>query len=946
MKKIFFSLLLIVGLYSAPVSVQDVITISNNILDQKFPENVQYSIVDVETVTELGNDLIYIVHIDPLGFILISADDRLYPLLGYSIESDFTGNNFPIQFDAMFNSYKEQIAIAVVENIEREQEIADIWEQYKINGNIDRDDRTVAPLLMARWNQGNPYNDMCPEDQNGPGGNALVGCVAVSMVQVMHYWSYPEYGYGSHSYYHWNYGTLSANFNTFYDFDNMPNNIGTEAVQLISYHAGVAVEMGYGADGSGAWVGSGYPCAMTAMRDHFLYNDDMQFRYKSSYNWNGWRNLLKSELDNGRPLIYRGYSNSGGHAWNIDGYDDDLFHNNWGWGGSYNGYYYINELNPGGDSFTGDMAVIIDIQPESLTEPNLVLNDHFYSEVSGDMDGVLNPGESAQLFVAINNLIPWPEAENIDVYLATDEDKISIINGSFVIDNILSGGLYINEDDPFFIYIEPDAEIREYLFSLIISGITEDGILYTEEYPLNLSVTLDQANFPVLTDMEIIGSPLSIDIDNNGSDKEIIYADNSGMLHLINADGTERENWPFDLGDDIWGSPAIADLDSDNVLEIAITSKSKYFYLLDPSGNVEIEFDSGQFLMGTPVIGNIDNDDDLEVIFSGFTGSGDVFALNHNGTLVENFPVNINEKIREGAALYDVDMNGKDDIIVATESENMIAIIYDDASWETIFTSNFKFKNAPSILDNDGDISIIVGNEGGELISIDLSGNLNFVYNGNGAIKTAASFNSLLNGSIGIFFGTENGYLYGIDQFGNDLDGWPVLYNGSINSTPSFADLNDDGSSEIISSTVSGNILVLNDDGTNYNSFPINYQFGTNSSPMLDDIDMDSDLELIIGMTGGLAVFDIKDIGSTSNHWSMYRGDMRRTGLYTSSSSNQMLGDLNSDQVLDILDIVITINIILEEIEPNSYQEWSGDLNSDSIIDILDIVLLINLILE
>ena len=945
MKKIIIATLTILNLYAAPVSIEDVSLIANNVLQNKFSNDTQYVIDRIESVVELGNELIHIVHIDPVGFVIIAADDRVYPLLGYSMESDFTGENFPVQFEAMFESYKDQIAIAVVDNIDRDVRIENAWESYKNNLNISRDDRAVSPLLMARWDQGNPYNDMCPEDQNGPGGNALVGCVAVSMVQVMHYWSYPEYGVGSHSYYHWDYGTLSANFNTFYDFDNMPTNIGTEAVQLLSYHAGVAVEMGYGADGSGAWVGSGYPCAMTAMREHFLYNDDMQFRYKSSYSWNNWRNLLKSELDSGRPLIYRGYSNSGGHAWNIDGYDDDLFHNNWGWGGSYNGFYYINELNPGGDSFTGDMAVIVDIQPESLTGPNLVLNGHFYNEVSGDMDAVLNPGESAQVFVTINNLIPWPEASNIDVYLTSDNNEISIINGSFVINNISSGGEYINGDDPFLIYVSPDAQIQDYTLGIIITGFAEDGSIYTEEFPLTLSVSLDQTNFPVLTEMEIIGSPISIDIDNNGSSEEIIYADNSGMLHLLNSDATERNNWPFNLGDDVWGSPAIADLDNDGILEIVITSKSKSLFILDPDANIEGEFTSSQFLMGTPVIGDVDSDDFLEIVFAGFTSSGDVFAVNHDGSIVDGFPSEVNEKIRSGAALYDIDMNGKDDMIFATESENLILVVYDDGSHETIFSSNSKFKNAPSVLNNNEEISIFIGNDGGEFFNMDLNGNINFIYSASGAVKTAASFNTF-NNLDAIFFGTENGYLYAIDQYGNDLDGWPVIFNGSINSTPSFADLNNDGNAEIITSTASGNIIVLNIDGTDYGHFPINYQFGTNSAPMISDIDLDSDLELIFGMTGGLAVFDIKDSGSDVNYWSMYRGDAKRSGVYMASSNNQSLGDLNSDMVLDILDIVITINIILEEIDPNNYEQWAGDLNSDSIIDILDIVMLINLILE
>ena len=943
MKNILLTFLFIFQLYAAPVLEQDILSIADNVISNKFPNNTGYVVSNIDVVSELGSELIYIVNVNPVGFILISADDRLYPLLGYSYESNFTNQNFPSQFEALFNSYKDQISSAILENIQRDQYIEEVWNKYKTSVNIHRDDRSVAPLLSARWNQGNPYNDMCPVDFDGPGGNALVGCVAVSMVQVMHYWSYPEYGFGSHSYYHNNYGQLSANFNTFYDFDNMPNTTGTIPVQLLSYHAGVAVEMGYGADGSGAWVGSGYPCAMTAMRDHFLYNDDMQFRYKSSYNWNSWRNLLKDELDSGRPLIYRGYSNSGGHAWNIDGYDDDLFHNNWGWGGSYNGFYYINELNAGGDSYTGDMAVIVNIEPESLTEPNLVLNTHFSNEVSGDMDGVLNPGESAQVYVSINNLIPWPEAENVDAYLATEEDNISIISGSFLIDQIGSGGEYINENNPFLIYILPEAEIRDYSLSLILSGTSSNGEIYVEEYPFELNVSLNQANFPIVTNIEIIGSPIAIDI-NNDNEKEVIFVDNSGTVQVINKNGNSM--WSYTIGDDVWGSPAIDDLDNDGDLELVVTSKTKELYIFDHLGNPEVIYDSNQFLMGTPVICNIDNDDEKEIVFAGFSSSGDVFALNHDGSTVSGFPCEVNEKIREGGAVYDFNNNGKDDIVFATESENKILVVYDDGTSEDFLTSNYKFKNAPSILDIDGNISILAGDEGGNLYSINSEGDLNFTYLADGAITTAISFTNFSNSTVGIFFGTETGGIYAIDQFGNNISGWPIFYNGSINSTPSFFDLNNDNFVEIVSSTVSGNILVLNMDGSNYNHFPINYLFGTNSSPMITDLDGDMDMELIYGMTGGLTILDIKEQGSATSYWNMYRGDLKRTGLYTSSFSNSNLGDLNADETIDILDIVITINIILEVVVPTNYQFIVGDINSDSVIDILDIVQLINLILE
>ena len=136
----------------------------------------------------------------------------------------------------MFNSYKNQISISILENIERDPYIEEVWDKYKTSVNIHRDDRSVAPLLSARWNQGNPYNDMCPVDFDGPGGNALVGCVAVSMVQVMHYWSYPEVGYSSHGYTHNQYGYQYANFGaSYYDYEQMANNYPTSESQELLY---------------------------------------------------------------------------------------------------------------------------------------------------------------------------------------------------------------------------------------------------------------------------------------------------------------------------------------------------------------------------------------------------------------------------------------------------------------------------------------------------------------------------------------------------------------------------------------------------------------------------------------------------------------------------------------------------------------------------------------
>ena len=61
---------------------------------------------------------------------------------------------------------------------------------------------------------------------------------------------------------------------------------------------------------------------------------------------------------------------------------------------------------------------------------------------------------------------------------------------------------------------------------------------------------------------------------------------------------------------------------------------------------------------------------------------------------------------------------------------------------------------------------------------------------------------------------------------------------------------------------------------------------------------------------------------------------------------NNQLGDVNIDSTIDVLDVVITIEIILEILEPTDIQLTLADLNYDMSIDVLDIIMIIDIILS
>ena len=376
-KFLFFSLCsFIIG---RELSMQSVNQIINNLIIDK--DNLNNTISSINEINQFEN--LYFVELDPQGFVIISKEDRAMPVLGYSFNNSLDINNLPIQVENIINSYNQSIQFIIENNIEQDITNLNFLEKY-LNEDFKRieDSRDINPMITANWNQGGGWNEFCP-------GNSVVGCVAVAMAQVMYYWEYPLQGDGYSQYYDPMHGIISVNFEDhFYDFDNMFDDYPTMDSQLLLYHSGVAVHMDYSPWASGASVCWEGPSAQDALDNHFGYNDMVTCEVKLNYTDEEWESLIKNQLDRGWPIVYRGYSEDAGHAWNMDGYQDNYYHCNWGWGGSANGYFYFDNLNGGGYNFIDNQAALLNIIPENILEPTALFDftvnhlDVFFNDLS------------------------------------------------------------------------------------------------------------------------------------------------------------------------------------------------------------------------------------------------------------------------------------------------------------------------------------------------------------------------------------------------------------------------------------------------------------------------------------------------------------------------------------------------------------------------------------
>lgn len=337
---------------------------------EKYVPGFSGNVQSVTPVVHEGMNAYYVVNFAPQGWVLVAADDAVTPVLGYSPTGHFETKNQPVNVSGWLGNYAYEIADVIRQKVDTQHKG---WKELDRAASRAATDK-VSPLIKVTWNQSGSYNKYCPSDADG---RALVGCVAVAMAQAMSVAQWPERPVGSYSYQSSRYGSMYINY------DNEPaynwNAIltganGKDDVARLLWHCGVAVNMGYGPDGSGTQ--SSY--VPSALKRNFSYPESVAYYSRSGYSGD-WKMLIVNELQAGRAVYYSGadLKNGYGHAFNLDGYDgNNMFHVNWGWGGQNDGYFPLDGLKDAtmDMDYTAQQAVVVGIRPPSDKPSDITLS--------------------------------------------------------------------------------------------------------------------------------------------------------------------------------------------------------------------------------------------------------------------------------------------------------------------------------------------------------------------------------------------------------------------------------------------------------------------------------------------------------------------------------------------------------------------------------------------
>ena len=307
--------------------------------------------VVMNAVDEAGQPYLYAVQPDnQRGFVIVSGDDRFRDVLGYSESGTFDNANMPDNMRAWLQGYVDEMKHLKAIGYQPSASAAHRTSGVK---------KAISPLIQTHWDQDDPYNQKCPEFFTY--GKSVTGCVATAMAQIMYYYKYPETVLADINGYNcarnWtNQGQIHVNGisagtslewnNMLPDYSGSYSNDQADAVATLMQVCGASVQMDYANSASGGSSASNAN-ALTALITYFGYNRNARYLSRSDYSYSEWIDILYKEVSEGRPVLYGGQSTTGGHAFVVDGYDEeDYFHVNWGWSGKSDGFYAVSLMNP------------------------------------------------------------------------------------------------------------------------------------------------------------------------------------------------------------------------------------------------------------------------------------------------------------------------------------------------------------------------------------------------------------------------------------------------------------------------------------------------------------------------------------------------------------------------------------------------------------------------
>ncbi len=527
--------------------------------------------------------------------------------------------------------------------------------------------------------------------------------------------------------------------------------------------------------------------------------------------------------------------------------------------------------------------------------PNITIEDQLLEEVDGDGDGVANPGELVRLKLSLNNYLDpftglaWLNAENLQATLTTTYPGVTIINSTASYGSLYPGSTMWNNNQPFTFQTVGTLASEPIPFELVLTANPTAPYPYNKTLPFTVELSLVQEGWPFALGGASNSSPILANLDSS-SDFEIVFGDQAGNIHAVKPNGSaEIAGFPVSLGAAIVGSLAMSDVNNDGLKEFAASTQANNIVLIGQAGNTLWSIPAGGTLRSGPIIASLGMDNSRQIITA--TQTGNLIVLNGDSSYYPNFPASVGGAVLGPPTVADLDGDGQLEIIVATLNGNLSAI-------STLTGQNIPgfpvamgggTQNPITVADIDSDDLpeiIVATSTAGMILAYNHNGTVSFSRNVGGQIKTGPVFADVNNdGSKEIIVIGAAGIINVLNANGTDLAGTPINVNQAVECTPTVARFDGDNYAGIIFGDSNGLLHSVRVDGSESPNFPIALLGNIKVSAALGDIDQDGDFDIVIPNDASFFVMDIKR-PAQSYDWYGFMGSWNRSGLLYGTTPN------------------------------------------------------------
>jgi len=549
---------------------------------------------------------------------------------------------------------------------------------------------------------------------------------------------------------------------------------------------------------------------------------------------------------------------------------------------------YIDHLNPNyaGKLGTGRVNAFAATMYDKI--PYIIIDDVSVEEAQGDGDGVPNPGEQVRIKIQLQNYmdpysgLAWANATNLQTRLRCTYPGVTVIDSTASYGNLSSGSSMWNNTEPFKIQTISGLPSEPIPFELVLSSNQSATFPYNVTLPFNVNLSLVQAGFPYVLNGASQSSPILADVNQNGT-REIVFADHLGNIHALTADGSNQlPGFPVNTGANVVGSLAMSNLTGDPNLKVFVASLSNNnITAITSAGNALWTVPSPGTLRSGPIIADLASDGNRKVIAT--TQNQYLIVLNSDGTDYGSFPITLGGAFLAPPAVADLNGDGVLDIICVTLNGSLHAINPLTAQNLTGFPVTLPGGSQNPItianLDADPQPEILVAtSSSGHLLAYNHDGSLMFQKNIGGQIKSGAIFADVNNnGSKEIILPAYSGDIWIMNADGSNVSGFPMNIGNNTDCSPVVARFDGSNQAGVIIGDVSGKLHSIRVDGTQSPNFPITVSGNLKISPAVGQLDNDGDLEIVLPNDTGMLVIDVKR-PMQSLEWMCYLGSYNRAG--------------------------------------------------------------------